>query len=34
MKDAGCDPIGPDTDQEYEESETEAGMSAALFVAR
>lgn len=34
MKDAGCDPIGPDTDQEYEDCETEAGMTAALFVAR
>ena len=34
MKDAGCDPIGPNTDQEYTDFEIEAGMTAALFVAR
>lgn len=31
MKDAGCDPIGSDTDQAHEDSETKAGMTAAVF---
>ena len=33
MKDAGCDPISPGTDQDHEDSETETGMTAALFAA-
>lgn len=29
MKDAACDPIGPEMDHDFEDSETQAGMTAA-----
>lgn len=30
MKDAGCDPIGSDMEQDYDDSEAEAGRTADL----